>query len=234
MSPTMAVKTQNIYSYMHVGPHHNGGSIYFSPKDGGKPLLYHSVGNDEDKEGAGASAKADGRQGRVMRYDVSTKMPVPAEGMMGWTFSYGMRNPYRFSIDRLTGDIWIGDIENGPGGAVYFNPSGMGKNWGYGNSGSDLKSGMAITGDQTSDKALIGGVVYRGSKIKGLCGRYFYAMWPGGPIKSLIQKGGMASGQTTHADIGPVNDISSFGEDGDGEIIMSSNKGQVWRIVAGP
>jgi glucose/arabinose dehydrogenase len=233
MTPTTAMFKQNIHSQPHKGPHHNGGTIYFNPMDKGKPWLYNSIGNDEDMEMASASAAPNGDQGRVLRMDVSTKMGVPAMGHTGFTFLYGFRNPYRMSIDRLTGDMYIGDVGNGPNGATFFNPQGMeGKYFGYGASGTELKFAMSITGEE-DDKAFIGGVVYRGNKIPGLCGRYFYAVWPSGVIKSLIRSGGQWM-KNTQSDLGGVGDISSFGEDGDGEILMSSNRGQLWRIVAGP
>ena len=229
MTPTMAMFKQNIHKHNGSNMYHNGGQIYFSPKDGGKPLLYHSVGNAQ--QGA-QSANPTAMNGKVLRYDVSTKMGVPATGGMNMTFAYGLRNPYRMSVDRLTGDVWIGEVSDGPGGAVYFMPhDSMVKDWGY-DGGGEVAGG--ISGFQGGNAALIGGVVYRGSKIKGLCGRYFFGMHSNGAVKSLIQMNGTRMGAVAdHPTLSVGGQISSFGEDTEGEIWMSSRSNNaIYKIEA--
>ena len=134
MSATTSMPTQNIYKRdRNVGNNfHNGGTIFFNPKDGGKPWLYHAVGNWN----SGEAPSPTGNLGRILRYDVTTKEGVPGTsgGVSGFTFAYGLRNPYRMSIDRLTGDMYVGDVAHGTGGAVFFLPYGKeGVNFGYGN-----------------------------------------------------------------------------------------------------
>jgi hypothetical protein len=201
------------------GEFHNGGQIFFNPKDGGKPLLYHSVGNNSN---VGQSGMADGIAGRVLIHDLAG-----ADGN-GTTLGYGLRNPYRMTIDRVTGDMYIGETDDPPGGAVYYssyaNPT---KDYGY--RGNNIKPG--ITGME-GDKAMIGGIVYRGSKIAGLCGRYFFSTWPGGAIKSFVVKDGKLAGSAvTHNGLGIAN-LDSFGEDGEGEMYISTQDGEVYRIDA--
>jgi Glucose / Sorbosone dehydrogenase len=201
------------------GEFHNGGQLRFNPKDGSKPLLYHSVGNNAN---VGQSGMADGVAGRVLIHDLAG-----ADGN-GTTLAYGLRNPYRMAIDRVTGDMFIGETDDPPGGAVYYSPfTNPVKDYGY--RGNNIKPG--ITGME-GDKAMIGGIVYRGNKIAGLCGRYFYSTWPGGAIKSIVVKDGKLVGSaTTHNGLGIAN-LDSFGEDGVGEMYISTQDGEVYRIEA--
>jgi hypothetical protein len=136
------------------------------------------------------------------------------------------------SVDRLTGDVWIGEVSDGPGGAVYFMPhDSMVKDWGY-SGGGEVQGG--ISGFQSGSAALIGGVVYRGNKIKGLCGRYFFGMHSSGAIKSLIQMNGQRVGAVAnHPELSVPGQVSSFGEDTEGEIWMSSrSNNSIIRIEA--
>jgi len=220
MTPTTAMKKGNVFDQPRVNgsPYHNGGSIYFNPKDP-SPLLYLSIGNNNNPP---ESAKPMGPVGGIWRFDVATKMKVK--------YAYGLRNPYRMSIDRGTGDMWIGEVANAAGGAVFFNPNGkMMTNFGYGG-GGEIQGG--ISGFQGGAAALIGGVVYRGTKIKGLCGRYFFGMHSTGAIKSIVQVGGKGT-VASHPELTVPGQISSFGEDGEGEIWMSSRSSNtIFRIEA--
>jgi hypothetical protein len=175
-----------------------------------------------------------GAVGRILRYNVETKAAAPGKsgGVGGFTWSYGLRNPYRMSIDRLTGDLWVGDVNGGKGGNIYMTPWGTdGVN--YGNANDALKAGI-IGPTDTSGNAIIGGVVYRGNKIKGLCGRYFFGMNNPGTVKSLIQKDGkMIGAVVTHGVLSVPGNLSSFGEDGEGELWMSSMNNNIYKIEAG-
>jgi hypothetical protein len=221
LTPTTCTKKGNLYNQPRLGggAFHNGGSIYFNPKDA-SPLLYLAVGNHGSR---GQSSMPNGGAGRILQFDLGTKASK--------TIAYGLRNPYRMSIDRLTGDMWIGEVSDGPGGSVIFLGNGKsGVNFGYGTGGT---SG-GISGQQPGSAALIGGVVYRGKKINGLCGRYFYGMHAGGGVRSIIQENGMRMGGiTNHPELTVPGNISSFGEDGEGEIWMSSMNGNaIYKIEA--
>jgi glucose/arabinose dehydrogenase len=221
LTPTTSKKTKTILDRPRVnpGPYHNGGSIYFSPKDA-KPFIYLSLG---DHQSPGGAASPMGLNGRILKID-------PAVGMEGMTTAqYNIRNPYRMSIDRLTGDLWIGNVSGPPGGHVLFAAAGSPpKSWGHDNGGMSINGG-----NDGSGSAIIGGVVYRGKKIPGLCGRYFFGQHSSGLVKSLIQKGGMRVGAVeTHPSLNTAQ-ISSFGEDGEGEIWMSSRSANtITRIEA--
>src|SRR5258707_15524071 len=109
----------------------------------------------------------------------------------------------------------------------------MGQNFGYGN-GGEIQGG--ISGLQSGNAAIIGGVVYRGNKIPGLCGRYFFGMHDPGTVRSLIQmNGARVGGITNHDTLNVPGKLTSFGEDGEGELYVASIDGNViYKIIAGP
>ncbi len=215
-SPTAATKKGEFYSHAGSNQFHNGGSIYFNPKDE-TPFIYSAHGDAQGR--AGSAAAAQGTNGRILKIDTTNKMAT--------TVHYNIRNPYRMSIDRLTGDMWIGNVSGPPGGKIYFAAHGKAStNWGHDSAEN------SITGQDGSGNAIVGGVAYRGTKIAGLCGRYFFGQHNNGAVKSLVQKGGMREGGiTAHASL-TSGGLASFGEDGAGEIYLSTLGGQVFRIDA--
>jgi hypothetical protein len=224
-SETAATFKRNIYSRARTGggQFHNGGSITFNPKDA-TPFIYFSVGNNSSDEAGDPNAFS----GRVLKINAETKDVAQ--------FAYGLRNPYRMSIDRLTGDMYIGDVANGPGGTVIFQEYGKQgvTDFGYrDNNGSpDVNDGLQREG---GGAAMIGGFVYRGNKIPGLCGRYIYGLYDGGAVKSIVVKDGQKVGSSvTHDTLTVPGDLTSFGEDGEGELYMASFNNAIYKIVAGP
>jgi hypothetical protein len=222
-SQTAATFKRNIYSRARTGGgmFHNGGFITFNPKDAA-PFLYFSVGNNESN-GAG---EPDGFSGRVLKINPETKDVTQ--------FGYGLRNPYRMSIDRLTGDMYVADVANGPGGTIIFQAYGKQgvTDWGYRNNNGnpDVNDGLQR---ETTGAAMIGGFVYRGNKIPGLCGRYFYGLYDGGTIKSIVVKNGQKVGNpVTHGSLTVPGDLTSFGEDGEGELYMASFNNAIYKIEA--
>jgi glucose/arabinose dehydrogenase len=221
LTPTTAMLKQNIYSKPRDGggAFHNGGSISFNPKDA-TPSLYFSVGNNEGNN----AGNPEGVAGRILKIDVTAKTYA--------TFAYGFRNPYRMSIDRLTGDMYIGDAANGSGGTIILHTFGKPvTDYGYrNNNGSpDVNDGILRDG---AGGAIIGGIVYRGNKIPGLCGRYFYGNYQGGNVKSIVVQNGAKVGDTvTHAGLQVPGDITSFGEDGEGELYMASMNNNIYKII---
>jgi hypothetical protein len=229
-SPTAATMKQNIYSHARADGDcaagncfHNGGMLMFNPKDT-SPFLYLSVGNNTVKA---QSSSATGYAGRVLRFDLGTKMST--------TFAYGLRNPYRMSIDPVTGDMWIGDVADGPGGSIFYLPSGTapGHDFGYGG-GGEIAGG--ITGLQPTNAAMIGGFIYRGNAIAGLCGRYIFGMHDPGIVRSLVQQNGqMVGGIVNIPSLNVANKLSSFGQDGMGELYVASmGDNVIYKIIAGP
>jgi glucose/arabinose dehydrogenase len=155
-------------------------------------------------------------------------------------WAYGLRNPWRFSFDRATGDLWIGDV----GSAIYEEvnllpaTSPGGENFGW-----DAMEGHTcrtedgcddfvapLSGFERSDGCVVtGGYVYRGNAVPDLEGIYLFADYCGGAIWGLMQA---ASGDWVR--LGPVETglrISSFGEDAAGELYIVDLQGTVYRIV---
>ncbi len=135
LTDTTSMKKRNVYDRARAnnGPFHNGGTIYFSPKDE-KPFIYLSIG---DHQQPGSSRAANGVAGRILKIDV-------AAGMAGVTsYGHGLRNPYRMSIDRGTGDMWIGDVGNGQGGAVKFKAGGSEGVTDFGWTGGEVPGGIS-------------------------------------------------------------------------------------------
>jgi glucose/arabinose dehydrogenase len=225
------------YQYPHSHQFNNGGGLAFGPDK----MLYFSVGDNASDGGPAAAARIDGRYGRILRIDPDTGMPASGN-IAGFTWDYGLRNPYRISFDRRIGDLFISDAGNTTTEEIDFEPARAGgKNWGWTCSNCDGKGSTdpgtePIVSFPNVDNAVIGGVVYRGKAIPGLCGRYFYSEWPSGAIRSFVQSGGRAGTVTTHAGLQAPN-IHGFGEDSNLElyILTSDNtgtSGSVYRVDA--
>jgi glucose/arabinose dehydrogenase len=224
---------KNFYSHAHSNDFHNGGVIAFGPDR----LLYLSMG-DNHTDGAAAKTTT-GFYGRILRFDPANGTAKPAPGFTDFTWDYGLRNPYRISFDRKTGDLYIGDVGESTREEIDFEPAGQGgKNWGWTGGTSDGTGSSPDTQpiailNRTEGRAIIGGYVYRGNKIPGLCGRYFFGDNQTGNVYSLVVSNGTASAKTAHPEL-KLAGLSSFGEDADGELYMSSNNGQVYRIDPSP
>ncbi len=240
---------------------HNGGCLQFGP-DG---FLYCGIG-----DGGGANDPNNRAQdpnsllGKMLRLDVNnppTYVPVsnPYVGPgapRDEIWSMGWRNPWRFSFDRLTGAIYVGDVGQSAHEEIDFEPAATaGRNYGWrcmeGDSctglsgctcnGANLTMPILDNPQTTGACAVIGGYVYRGCAIPGLQGTYFYADLCANYIKSFRYS--PATGITQHVDRttelapdqGAVQTIVSFGEDGFGELYYCSyaNGGGVYKIVPG-
>jgi glucose/arabinose dehydrogenase len=212
---------------------HNGGQLAFGP-DG---LLYVGMGDggsSGDPENRAQDLST--RLGKLLRLDVDD---LSAD----WEIvGYGLRNPWRFSFDRETGDLWIGDVGQGRIEEVNFVPAGqVGEllNFGWNvYEGSELFAGGPpnpegtlvdpIT-EYTHDFgcSITGGFVYRGS-LRSAWGRYFYGDYCSGRIWSLARWDGDVS-RRGHPFTVP--ELSSFAEDGAGELYLLSLEGTVYRLA---
>ncbi len=230
---------------------HNGGTLQFGP-DG---YLYVGIG-----DGGGGGDPMDYGQnvevafGKILRLDIDTS-PVsapadnPFSGVAGLDqiWSYGWRNPWRWSFDRQTGDMYIGDVGQGAWEEIDVEPrsSPGGLNYGWNEmEGAHCYDAVScdeadkvlpvIEWDQNSgDCSAIGGYVYRGCALPGYHGTYFFADYCGGWVRSLEWDGaGGYTNLTSHDALGG-NDIVSFGEDAAGELyVVRQDSGQIMKIVA--
>jgi glucose/arabinose dehydrogenase len=244
-----AASAETVLTVAQPAANHNGGLLLFGQDDG---YLYVGLG-----DGGGGNSQ-NGQDlgtllGKIMRIDVdatgdghSYAIPpdnpfVDRPGARPEIWAYGLRNPWRFSFDRDTGDLWIGDV----GSAVYEevdllsveSPAGANFGWdameGYTcRADADCDGFVApISGFERSDGCVVtGGYVYRGNAVPGLEGTYLFADYCSGQVWGLAPEAG-----GTWMKIGPVETglrISSFGEDAAGELYLVDLNGVVYRMVA--
>jgi glucose/arabinose dehydrogenase len=243
---------QVLLSVPHARTNHNGGQLAFGPGDG---YLYAGLGDGGgagDPDGNGQNTGT--LLGKILRLDVESGVapyaipagnPFASGGGRAEIWAYGLRNPWRFSFDRQTGDLYIADVGQGLWEEVDYQPGGAagGANYGWNimegahcyNASSCNPAGLTwpVTEyDHSLGCAIIGGYVYRGSAQPALAGLYFYADECQGRVWGLQQDGGgWQSHQLLRAAINP----STFGEDEAGEIYVADySGGTLYRVVGLP
>ncbi|HET8935112.1 MAG TPA: PQQ-dependent sugar dehydrogenase [Polyangiales bacterium] len=215
--------TNHVGSMLAFGP---DGCMYVSRGDGG---------GENDRQMSGQNTKDD--LCSILRIDVD-KYPEPAAGNLdGHVWSFGFRNPWRYSFDRETGDLYIGDVGQDVGTGfeeINIEPRGeSGRNYGWsvaqgsktckGDCANMTKPALEY-GITDTKNSVIGGYVYRGKKIPALAGRYVWADWTERKVKTLVYKG-EKDGQAEICDaydteITVPTKVRSFGEGNDGELYI--------------
>ncbi len=156
-------------------------------------------------------------------------------------WAYGLRNPWRFTFDRLTGDLWIGDVGQSLWEEIDVQPAGAagGRNYGWNpTEGDHPYEGGTPPANWTRPVfeyshadggcAIIGGYVYRGTAVRGLWGAYLFSDNCLGGIAALrMRDGRVVSERGMGVDAASP---SSFGEDANGELYVLSLSGGVYRI----
>jgi glucose/arabinose dehydrogenase len=235
-------------------PNHNGGLMLFGP-DG---LMYVGTGDGgggDDQHGARGNAQSLGSPlGKILRidprqsggraYTVPSSNPfVGRSGARPEIYAYGLRNPWRFSFDRSTGDLSIADVGQDAVEEVDFvrKDRGRGANFGWrpweGRSRNfDEPAPRAIfpaITHQHSDGfcSITGGYVVRDRGVPGLYGRYVYGDYCEGRIRAAtLRAGRRTTGRVLS--LPEVGGLSSFGEDAAGRVYATSLNGPVYRIAA--
>jgi glucose/arabinose dehydrogenase len=225
---------------------HNGGQLQFGP-DG---MLYIGTGDG----GGGGDPFRSGqdlgsRLGKILRIDprAGKRFRVPRSnpfrsrsGARGEIWSYGLRNPWRFSFDRKTGRIAIADVGQNAWEEVNFSRKrGRGANYGWSafegrtryNSGSAPRHHRPALVKSHSGGwcSITGGYVVRDRSLGGLYGRYIYGDFCRSQIRSVKMRGSRARGD--RATSLSVDGLSSFGEDARGRVYATSLNGPVYRLV---
>jgi glucose/arabinose dehydrogenase len=227
---------------------HNGGQLAFGP-DRRLYIGFGDGGSGGDPLGNGQSLgtlfgkilRVDPRPSGGRPYGIPRDNPfVGRDGARPEIWDYGLRNPWRFSFDAATGDLWIGDVGQNSYEEVDHEPAGSGgRNYGWNRregrhafNGGDRPAGAVdpvIEYGRGDGCTVIGGFVYRGRRIPGLRGAYLYGDYCSGWVRAARFGGGKVSGQR---DLGlQVSSLSSFGTDADGELYALSLTGDVFRIV---
>jgi len=236
---------------------HNGGRIEFGP-DG---YLYIGTGDG----GSGGDPNNHGQAldtllGKMLRIDIdatsgSLAYAIPPTNPFAGQatkraeiFAYGLRNPYTFSFDRATGDLWIGDVGQdkweeidrataleGGGNGIDYGWSVMEGNHCYKPSSDCIKDGLTLPlaeyyhGDGDSiGCAVISGYVYRGAAHPELSGRYFLGDYCSGRIWDVNAAG--PAQQTPQELLGSGLQITGWGQDASGELYMTATNGVLYRL----
>ncbi len=215
-------------------PNHNGGQLSFGP-DGRLWLGLGDGGSGGDPENRAQNLTD--RLGKLLAFDVEAAEPR-AE-----IVAYGLRNPWRFSFDRETGDLWIGDVGQNAYEEVDMLPRdrlGELVNFGWDafegnepyedkepNPEGELVDPVTVY-DHGQGCSVTGGYVYRGRDVPSAAGRYFYGDYCSGIVWSL-EPGSSRPRQEPFT----VDALSSFGEDARGELYLVSVGGDVYRLATG-
>ena len=234
-------------------PNHNGGALAFGP-DG---MLYVSLGDGgSGGDPLGNGQRTDTLLGKLLRLDVSHAAEAagpyaipPGNPLVGTAgarpeiWEYGLRNPWRLSFDRTTGDLWIGDVgqnlweevdvDRGDTGGLNFGWNTMEGRHCFSPSRSCTSAGITQPVAEYGHDAgctVIGGAVYRGAGQPPLRGGYLYADYCSGTVWAIPA--------TTDGTVKPVtvgkagSGIAAFGEDADGELVAANLDGTISRVVA--
>jgi len=234
-----------------ASPHdtHNGGMVAFGP-DG---MLYVGLGDGGGADNEfGNGQNGDTLLAKIVRIDVNGAEPyaVPHDNpfvntseIRSETWAWGLRNPWRFSFDRATGDLYIGDVGQNQWEEINFQPavSRGGENYGW-----SIKEGSHCFYTTTCDStgltdpivaydrhqgiAVTGGYVYRGQQFPALYGVYLFGDYGTGRIWAAARDTGSAWTTTPMTRFDGL--LSSFGEDEAGELYLTDiSGGGVYRIT---
>jgi glucose/arabinose dehydrogenase len=236
-------------------PNHNGGLMLFGP-DG---LMYVGTGDGgggNDQHGTRGNAQSLGSLlGKILRidprasggrpYTVPRSNPfVGRAGARGEIYAYGLRNPWRFSFDRRTGDLAIGDVGQDAVEEIDFMRKGRARGANFGwrpwegrRRNFDEPAPGAVFPVITHNHSdgfcsITGGYVVRDPSVPALAGRYVYGDFCEGRIRAAtLRAGRRTTGRVL--DLPRVPNLSSFGEDAAGRVYAVSLSGPVYRLAAG-
>jgi glucose/arabinose dehydrogenase len=232
---------------------HNGGHIAFGPPEGpgGTRYLYIGLGDG----GSGGDPQGNGQDtdtllGSILRIDVGSDADAPygippgnpfvgGEGGLPEIYAWGLRNPWRFSFDRASGELWAGDV--GQSSVEEIDRISLGGNYGW-----NVREGTKCFRDTCDVAALVdpvieygrdegrsvtGGYVYRGSAVEDLVGRYIYGDYVSGRIWQVDydREGAAVSRLLIESGV----NISSFAQDAEGELyVLDYGGGRVLRLAS--
>ncbi len=234
---------------------HNGGDLAFGP-DG-----YLYIGTGDGGSGGDPQGNSQNRQnflGKLLRLDVTTNLSaytIPSDNpfvgdpsTLDEIWSFGIRNPWRWSFDKLTGDIWMGDVGQNAREEINFQPASStgGENYGWNcregfiayNNPTSACSGVTdftepIFDYQTGSSAgcsVTGGIRYRGCEYPALYGKYVFGDFCSGRFWTTDEVNG---NWVTEVALNSSISISGFGEDVNNELYVLSLNGVIYRVVSG-
>lgn len=229
---------------------HNGGQLAF----GADGFLYIGMGDGGsggDPQGHGQNP--DSLLGKILRLDVESDTKpyaIPADNpftnhpkFREEIWAYGLRNPWRFSFDRKTGDLYIADVGQDEFEEIHLQPADSkgGENYGWNimeglhcyNSPhcdqSNLIKPVLEYDHSQGDRSITGGYVYRGKEFPKMQGVYFYADYVSGRLWGLQRT---ENDWETKLLLDTSHNISTFGEDEKGNLYLADLKGKIYKILA--
>ena len=243
-----AASAEVILAVDQPAANHNGGLLLFGPKDG---YLYVGLGDGGGGNGQNGQDLST-LLGKILRIDVdrpSGDLPysippanplVDQPGACPEIWALGQRNPWRFSFDRVTGDLWIGDVGSATFEEVNYQPAASpgGENYGWNlmeghecraEAGCDEFVAPVSGFDRDEGCVVTGGYVSRGTGMSELEGIYLFADYCSGRVWGLVRDASDA-----WIRLGPVETglrISSFGEDTTGELYAVDIQGAIYRLL---
>jgi glucose/arabinose dehydrogenase len=213
-----------------VDPKRTAGSFHFRAEAGGGPVLI-----DHDT--------LDASGGRVLPYGIPADNPFATSGGRPEIYAWGLRNPWRMSFDRDSGDLWAGDVGQDAYEEIDLIQKGGNYGWGTrearhcapGHNPCDVAGAIDPVVELQHGptvNAVIGGFVYRGHAMPELRGTYVFANFAPGVIYGIFNENGAqapeALGQLSHT-------ISGFAQDADGELYtFDLLKGGIYKLQPGP
>jgi glucose/arabinose dehydrogenase len=248
-----AGSARKLFTVQDPEPNHNGGLLLFGPDK----HLYIGIGDGGgagDQHGPRGNAQSlDTLLGKILRIDpkASGDRPytVPPDnpfvgraGAKPEIYSYGLRNPWRFSFDRSTDDLSIGDVGQDEVEEIDFVRKGKGRGANFGwrpfEGNNRFAPGESAPGairpviteqHSAGNCSITGGVVIRDPALPAWRGRYVFGDYCRGVIQTAVLSGGKASNLTDRKL--KVSQLSSFGEDARGRVYATSLDGPVYRFV---
>ena len=265
---TNVYKEKIILRYKQPYSNHNGGHIEFGPDK----MLYIGIGDGGfagDPHGHGQNKNS--FFGSILRINVEfdNVYKIPDDNPFYFEdevkkeiWCYGLRNPWRFSFDKLNGDIYIGDVGQNNWEEINYSKffNAFGKNFGwnimegnhcypiekkcdnkkyvmpifeYPNNANYIKTLIGWKQHDVQGCSITGGYVYRGNLIDELKGKYIFGDYCSGKIWSFRVEDGKAN-SIEYWEIKNIFEelyISSFGEDGNGELYIINHTGEIYKII---
>ncbi len=229
---------------------HNGGSVVFGP-DGYMYIGFGDGGSSGDPNGNAQNGNS--LLGKMLRIDIDGGFPyaIPADNpfvsdanVKDEIWALGLRNPWKYSFDKETGDLWIGDVGQNAYEEIDLQlaSSAGGENYGwrcyegnneYNTTGCDAQgsydSAVYEIGHASGACSVTGGYVYRGGQYTDIEGHYFFSDYCTGEVWSLLSDGAGEFELNTHADFG--GNVVSFGEDMSGQLYGLTISGEIKKII---
>ena len=216
---------------------HNGGQIAFG-KDGFLYVALGDGGGGGDPSNLAQNMRT--RLGKLLRLNVATRAVR--------IVALGLRNPWRFSVDRRSGAFFLGDVGQGSREEIdVFRPGAAGlENFGWRRfegtmlyeAGTPLHRPSRLVmpvheyrNGEAGACAVTGGFVYRGSRVRSARGRYFFGDYCNGRVWSFVLRNGRRADLRAHPSLTVAGGLPSFGEGPTGELYLVSHAGRIFRLA---